>query len=437
VTSYLEIPPWPLWARLLFRFAFVYILLYAAPWNWLGYIPGVGTALEYVGRLDDWAVRAANTRVFHVRAELVAVNGSGDTSWAWARLWLYLSIASVAAVVWSVVDARRTEYRTLLYWLRTGLRYYLAGYALSYGIIKLFLLQMGFPTLSQLATPLGDFLPMRFSWLFIGYSPLYQFFSGLAETVAGLLLLGRRTTTLGLLAAAGAFLNVVMINLAYDVPVKLFASHLLAFAVFMLLLDWRRLVRLFLLNQPVERTNAYDPIDTRPWHRYARWAAKGYLVYFLLVAPFITSWRRYDAIAQTPPARPFAAGVYDVRHFVLNGDTLRPGDQRGARWRDVIIDNAGQGSIGTTDSLFWQRYGRGYFRYRADSSSGTVAVWKTSTIPGDSTWLFTMRYEVPDSTRIRWWARVRNDSLHVELVRTPRHFQLAERQFHWLSEYNR
>ena len=29
------------------------------------------------------------------------------------------------------------------------------------------------------------------------------------------------------------------------------------------------------------------------------------------------------------------------------------------------------------------------------------------------------------------------DSIHVELVRVPRHFQLGERQFHWISEYNR
>ena len=45
------------------------------------------------------------------------------------------------------------------------------------------------PTLSQLATPLGDLLPMRLSWLFIGYSTPYQVFSGVMETVAGLLLL--------------------------------------------------------------------------------------------------------------------------------------------------------------------------------------------------------------------------------------------------------
>ena len=54
---------------------------------------------------------------------------------------------------------------------------------MSYGIIKLFVLQMPFPQLSQLATPLGDLLPMRFSWLFIGYSVPYQFFSGAMETI--------------------------------------------------------------------------------------------------------------------------------------------------------------------------------------------------------------------------------------------------------------
>jgi hypothetical protein len=112
-------------------------------------------------------------------------------------------------------------------------RYYLAIVALSYGIIKLFVLQMPFPTISQLATPLGDLLPMRFSWLFIGYSVPYQFFSGAMETVAGLLLLYRRTVTAGLFAATGAFLNVAMINLSYDVPVKLFSMHLLFACLFL------------------------------------------------------------------------------------------------------------------------------------------------------------------------------------------------------------
>jgi hypothetical protein len=66
-----------------------------------------------------------------------------------------------------------------------------------------------------------------------------------------------------------------------------------------------------------------------------------------------------------------------------------------------------------------------------------MTVWKTSTIPGDSTFLFDMRYEVPDTNTVRFFTSIRGDSVFAELVRTPRHFQLTERQFHWLSEYNR
>src|SRR3954470_14976708 len=137
-------------------------------------------------------------------------------------------------------------------------RYYVASAALSYGIIKLFALQMPFPSLSQLSTPLGDLLPMRFSWLFIGYSVPYQFFSGAMETTAGLLLMYRGTVTAGIFAATGAFMNVVMINLAYDVPVKLYASHLLFCSLFLLAMDAPRLVNLLVLNRATPPTDAWE-----------------------------------------------------------------------------------------------------------------------------------------------------------------------------------
>ena len=67
--------------------------------------------------------------------------------------------------------------------------------------------------------------------------------------VAGLLLLYRPTVTLGLFAATGAFLNVVMINMSYDVPVKLYASHLLLACLFLLAWDAKRLFRFLVLNR--------------------------------------------------------------------------------------------------------------------------------------------------------------------------------------------
>ena len=129
--------------------------------------------------------------------------------------------------------------------------------------------------------------------------------------------------------------------------------------------------------------------------------------------------------------------MYDVRRYVVNRDTVPASSPDTLRWKDVIIDGAAAGSVNTSDQLFWQRYRRGYFRYRPDPATRTVSVWKTSAIPRDSTFLFTMRYEIPDTNTIRFHTVIRGDSVHVELVRTDRHFQLAERQFHWLSEYNR
>ncbi len=427
---------WPLPLRIAFRFFAIYFTLQVAPWNWLGGIPWVGRITDPYGTLLDWSVHWSNARFFHVRDTLVQPNGSGDTSWAWAQLWLFLSIAALGTIVWSVLDRRRTAYPRGAYYLRAMVRYYIATFALSYGIIKVFALQMTFPSLSQMATPLGDLLPMRLSWLFIGYSTTYQVFSGVMETMAGLLLLWRRTVTLGLIAAAGAFINVVMINLSYDVPVKLFASHLLLACVFLLAQDAPRLISFLALNRGAPPTTLYEPPPASRNVRVLRIAAKTVMIILILILPFQASWARAKANAQVAAAVPLPAGVYEVRRYVVNGDTVPAYDVDRPRWSDFIIDNATQGSIGTTDTLFWQRYRRGHFRYKADTAAHTLAVWRTS-FQFDSVPAFSARYEIPDSSSARLWTMIRGDSVYVELRRSDRHFQLAERQFHWLSEYNR
>jgi hypothetical protein len=429
---------WPAWQRILFRFCFLYLLLQIAPWQWLASVPGLGWLVVGIAGLHARVVNGANAHLLHVRPTLVELNGSGDTSYAWAQLWTFLLIAAAGTLLWSALDRRRPAYPRGLYWLRTLVRYYVAANALTYGIVKLFGLQMWFPTPSQLATPLGDFLPMRLSWLFIGYSSTYQSFSGLIETIAGLLLLRRNTVTLGLLVATGAFLNVWLINISYDVPVKLHSMHLLLAALFLLALDARRLFDFLVLNRAVPGTTAYEPHYRERWHHWAAAAAKTAMLVRILVLPTLGSLGSYRAVARAANARgPFPSGIYDVRRFVRNGDTVPALVGDSLRWRDVIFDDAAQGSVGSADPRFWHRYGRGYFRFTADTVHHTIGVWKTSTVPRDSTFLFTMRYTVAAPDTVRLWTRAGPDSIYAELVRSKRHFQLAERQFHWLSEYNR
>jgi hypothetical protein len=258
------------------------------------------------------------------------------------------------------------------------------------------------------------------------------------ETVAGLLLLFRRTVTLGLFAAAGAFLNVVMINLSYDVPVKLFASHLFLACIFLLLWDSRRLFRFLVLNKPAGASTAYEPYFTSSWMRWGSRGLKAVLLLFILVFPLRDSWRRYQTTAgdRNVAVEPFGVAIYDVRTFTRNGDTIPPTAAEDIRWRDVIFDSRNTGSVGTTDTLFWQRYRRGYFRFRANPEAQTAVFWKNNAA-FDSTYLFTMRYERPDPSTLLVWTEIGEDSVFAELVRKDRHFQLTERQFHWLSEYNR
>jgi hypothetical protein len=429
--------PWPLWQKVLFRFFAVYFVFEIAPWSWLRFVPGFRFVAQPINSAMRGLVEWSNANVFHIRETLIMPNGSGDTSYGWAFQWTITLVAAVGCLIWSLADARRPNYARALYWLRTIVRYWLATVALSYGIIKLFALQMPFPSLSNLATPIGDLLPMRLSWFFIGYSFEYQFFSGAMETIAGLLLLWRRTVLAGIFAATGAFVNVVMINLAYDVPVKIFSSNLLLGCLFLLALDAKRLANLLVLNRPVAPSFAWNPNWPKQWMRWLAIATKVYILWFFLWTPFQSGRARFAALKNPPPQGPFRAGVYDVSRFSLNGKDIALSNTDTLRWRDVIIDNNLGGSVNTQDEVFWKRYRRGYFRYRPDTAARTVHVWKISTIPGDSTFMFTMRYEVPDSTTIRWHTKIRNDSVRVDLVRVPRHFQLTERQFHWISEYNR
>ncbi|HUQ82226.1 MAG TPA: hypothetical protein VM076_13835, partial [Gemmatimonadaceae bacterium] len=207
--------------------------------------------------------------------------------------------------------------------------------------------------------------------------------------------------------------------------------------LFLLALDSKRLVPFLFLNRAIGPTHAYDATYARPWQRWGSYAVKAFMLWQILFMPFKANWERYKAAKAVVNTGPFKTGVYDVKSYVVNGDTIPLTSTDSLRWRDVIFDNAGAGSVGTQDSVFWRRYHRGYFRYKPDTAAHTVAVWKTSTIPRDSTFMFTMRYESPDTNTIRFATAIRGDSVRVELIRTPRHFQLTERQFHWLSEYNR
>lgn len=428
--------PWNLLQKILFRFFFIYFILYTSPWESLAIIPGIGYLVGLYNQGLEWLVIKTNEhlfQVFGVKHVRQVFNGSGDTSYAWAANCFMLLVAVIGAGIWSLADRKRPGYRQLNYLLCLFIRYSLALIAFGYGMDKIFAMQMPFPMISQLATPLGDLLPMRLSWLFIGYSTPYQVFSGAMEVLVAVLLLYRRTATLGVLIATAVFVNVMMLNLCYDIPVKLFSMNLVLMCLYLLANEYRRIACFFLLNKPAASCSVYDYPLTKKWMRVTRIIIK-LAVILLLCKSFYEIMQFARESKKTTVHRDFKPGVYDVSSYVVNQDTLPALLTDSIRWKDLVIENNGMGSINTSDTLFRRRYGRGYFSFAVDTQQSIIHFKKNRQ---DAANLFSLNYLVADSNTIRLWGKQRSDSLFVVLKRSTRHFQLAERQFHWLSEANR
>ncbi len=426
---------WSIFGRISFRFAFIYYLLYFNPLELLGQIPGVGMVTQYLMKPLEALVYWLNDRLFHVATVLVPMGGSGDTSFGWAQQFTVLILAGVGTLIWSMLDRKRLAYPQMHYWLCILIRFSLAAIAFSYGFIKLLAMQMTFPNMSQLATPLGDYLPMRLSWMFIGYSTPYQVFSGVAELLVALLLIWRRTALLGALLSVGVFANVAALNLSYDIPVKIFSINLFIAGVFLVWQERQRLFAFFLQNKPTLPSSLFEKTFTGK-KKIARLVVKTLflLLSFGMTAFSYVQYYQSDLESRTRVLEPIQPGQYHVELFVKNGDTIPESLADSLRWRDVIFDYDGAGSVSANDSTLRMRYGRGYFAYEPDSAGKTLE-WRKSA--WDSQLLVTFDLALLPENRMILSGVKGQDSLYLVLKKLNRHFPLTERQFHWISEDNR
>jgi len=285
---------WPLWARIAFRFSFLYWLLYI--------IPSAGAVSVFdllpfggVGdKLATWTAwplarlaHGVGVHVFHISGEGANWHptGSGDTAMQYTLVFCVAVIALLGTAVWSAVDERRgrLEYRTAYAWLRLALRITLAITLLGYGFAKVFPGQFGAgPSLAELNETYGASSPMHLLWFFMGFSRPYAIFGGLMEVIPGVLLLFERTETIGALGSAAVMLEVAVLNYCYDVPVKLYSTHLFLMSLFLLLPDMKPIWEFFVLRRPAALQGVWVPRSDRRPLRIARRVAFG-LVCFLCV----------------------------------------------------------------------------------------------------------------------------------------------------------
>ncbi len=351
--------------RIALRFVFCYCFLYCLP-------------------LSSLLVETLNERLFHLAKVLVPTGGSGDSSFAWAQLCTDLLLAVIVGLIWGIFDKSEVNYSRLKYWLIVFLRYYVAFFSFTYGVSKVFAMQMPPPTPTMLATPLGDLMPMRLAWQFFGYGAPYQMFSGVLETLVGVLLFFRRTANAGFILGFAVFLNVFVLNICFDIPVKLFSGHLMLFCLLPLLFESRKTFGFILFNNSIERISLFEPVYSYYWIKVGRIFAKSLFGIGVVLYLFSMLTQEIPVFMKPIPANASAEikkfqGLYGVEFFVVNNDTIPFSVRDSSRWRDIVFENS-MGSFAGKDSGFLARYGRARFEYTMNAKTDSIVLNSGDTV---------------------------------------------------------
>ena len=352
---------------------------------------------------------------------LSANRGAGDKPIDYGLAFGLLLIAAVVTAIWSAVDWKRVSYPRLHAWFRVFLRFGLGASLASYGWVKAFPLQMSYPSLTRLLEPYGDFSLMGVLWAKIGASPAYEMFTGCAELLAAVLLFIPGLTTVGALLALAVTSQVFVLNMTYDVPVKLFSLHLLVMSLVLLAPDARRLVDFLVCKRPTD-----PPRDGRLFRRTALHRIA--LVLQVLFAVWIlwggyqgasASYARSAANAPRPPMY----GIWDIDRMMIRGVERAPLVTDYDRWRRVVVQ--------FPNAITFQRMDNTTLSYQAkvDEVAGTIVLSAQGTEIGRFT------IAKPAEGRLVLDGSLSGKPMRMETTYVdPNDFRLVQGRFRWIQD---
>jgi hypothetical protein len=352
-------------------------------------------------------------------------SGSGDTLYDWTLAFTMVVLSALIAIVWSI-RTKATRHDKFLKWFSLFLRFALGTTMFTYGFAKVFPLQMPTVFLSRLLEPYGNFSPMGVIWYSIGASPGYERFIGSAEVLGGLLLFLPQTALLGALVTFAVTTGVWMVNMTYDVPVKLFAFHLVVMSIVLFAPDIPRLLDMFVFHRPVEERPAprygTSPRAQRAWTiaqvAFAIWAL-GFSTY-----QGNKSWHSFGGAA---PKSMFY-GIWDVDSMTIDGVLRPPLTTDSVRYSHAVF----QAPTSVTFQKMDQSFDR--FSVKLDSTTHMLAL-KSLT---DTAVSGALKYERPSPNRLLLDGSVGGKRVQLALtLHDLEKFFLVSRskEVHWVQEF--
>jgi hypothetical protein len=418
---------WSFLKKIFFRFFFTYFFIYCFPFPVDAFQFLDPVAKPYYNLLDRLIIFVGD-KWFHLPAHVAfpTFDKVDDSFYGLVFIYFNLVISLVATFIWTWIDRRRKNYEKLFSWLKLYLRFFLAAYLFGYGFVKVFPSQFQAITASRLTMAVGDQSPMLLAWNFMGYSTTLMKLNGWVEVIAGVLLLSRRTTTLGAILSTAIFSFVVTMDFCFNVPVRLLSSHLLIMSVFLVMNDAKRLLNVFVLNKPAAA------IEYQPFIRHATWRKifSGSLIvlaFCLLYSTIVKGIEAEREFGQLAPHGPLY-GVYNTDHFIKNGDTLSSSNQDSVCWKQLVVDG---GAWNQSCVIRFNNDKREKFQIIADTIKRNLIVQSKT----DTALKFLFNYSIPAPGRLHLIGLWKKDSIDVLMTKHDlSNFLLHREKFEWISE---
>jgi len=433
---------WPTYKKILFRFCALFFVLYIVA-NPNGVLPFTGYLQDiYLKPLYDFVPWFA-AHILHLDKPIViTITGSGDTRYDYVMMLLIFTTAVVGTAIWSITGRNTANYNKLFYWLTVVVRYYVAITMISYGFYKVIKLQFPAPTFARLLEPVGKLSPMGLAWTYMGYSRGFNYFTGAAEILTGILLFHRKTGTLGALVGFVVAANIMAINYFFDVPVKLLSTTLVVMCLFLLFKDSNRLINFFFRNKEALPANLSPHRFKARWKNTTLMVIKYVLIVYTLWFGLIDAMAREKQVGAKAPKPPLY-GLYNVDVFIRNNDTLKPLTTDTIRWRRFMISKPGMAQVEMmSDSII-------SYSFKPDIKKQTAVAYNLA----DTAQKFPLNYRLTKarldkskslktdtSTYLILKGRWKQDSIEVWMKRLdPTGFPLLQRGFHFVNEsaYNK
>jgi len=419
---------WNIVSKVLFRTAFCFFLLYAlfgGSASLLDLIPGAGAAVDRsirvpMERLSQWV----GIHLFHLTgpAAQLHIQATSDSALRWVAVAVMLAISAIATLIWSALDQRRENYRTLLAWFRLVIRLTLGVALLRYGFIKVFPIQFGPPPLAVLNEPVGNSSPTMLFWSLYGLNPTFVMTLGWTEVAAGLLLLFRKTAFLGAVFAMIVMTNVALLDISFDVPVKLYSLSLLAMAFVLLVPEMGIMTRLFLSHQPVRAVGTWGPATSR---RTGRLFLLGLEVLVAVLACWqystgtLSVWRMKSNAMHDPAS--ITGG------WVIQGDAKGLVGGNGSQIVAIYFDPNSDTYLRAADGSLWRSraiYDRAHQRLRILYEVVGMLMFTVEQPDADH---LTLISQGPTVTQL--------STLRMDRLPLPKTYPLLNHEFHWTNEF--